>query len=185
MILKIEDAANILKSGGVIAYPTEAVFGLGCDPLNEKAINRILKLKKRPGDKGFIIIASHFRQLENYVESVPEQTMQEVLKTWPGPVTWIFPAKKTVSKLLVGADQTIAVRVTAHLVAKQLCEMFGGAIVSTSANISNESPARDIATLQRYFDNQLDGIVEGELGSLTKPTEIRDVITNKVIRRGD
>ncbi len=183
-ILNIAEGVDILKSGGVIAYPTEAVFGLGCDPTDQNAIERILELKKRDANKGFIIIAASFEQLKKYVEDVPEENLQNILKTWPGPFTWIFPAKQTVSKLLIGSHNTVAVRVTNHPIAKQLCLNFGGAIVSTSANISKEQPARNVETLHQYFEDRLDGIVEGQLGGLTQPTEIRDAVTNKIIRPG-
>lgn len=178
----LEAAITVLRAGGVIAYPTEAVFGLGCDPQNEQAIQKILQLKKRESTKGLILIAANWQQLQNYVAEIPAAQLERVFATWPGPNTWIFPAKETVSTLLLGPNHTIAVRVTAHPIAKQLCLDFGLALVSTSANLAAGEPARSVEAVQQYFGNALDYIVNGELGGQVQPTNIRDALTNKLIR---
>lgn len=178
----IQQAVEILKQGGVIAYPTEAVYGLGCDPLNEEAVNRIIELKGRDAAKGLILIAASFSQLEPYLVKLDQQTQQLLLDSWPGPVTWIVPASDSVSNSLRGKHTSLAVRVTDHPLVQELCNCFGGAIVSTSANPAGEEPARNATEVKNYFDNRLDYILEGETGGLDKPTEIRDAITKEVIR---
>lgn len=179
---KIQQAVDVLKQGGVIAYPTEAVFGLGCDPLNENAVKRILELKGRDADKGLILIAANLEQLQPYIAELDQQTKQELLASWPGPITWIVPANESVSASLRGNHTTLAVRVSDHPLVQQLCSSFAGAIVSTSANPAGKEPARTGSDVRQYFENSLDYILEGEIGGLNKPTEIRDAVTKQVIR---
>ena len=179
---QINEAVYILQQGGVIAYPTEAVYGLGCDPANHKAVQKILELKQRDRNKGLILIAAAFEQLSPFLEEIEESLKQRVLATWPGPVTWLWPAKTEVSSWLRGEHTTIAIRVTAHPLVVELCRTFGGALVSTSANVSGKPPARDAEQVQAQFKDQLDYILEGEVGGLAKPSQIRDVVTGKVLR---
>jgi len=171
----------------VIAYPTEAVVGLGCDPDNEQAISRLLALKQRPEHKGLIIIAADVSQLLNYVREdlISIEMWQKTQDTWPGPVTWLMPAQTSVSKLITGDHETIAVRVTAHTIARQLCEHFGKPIVSTSANKAGFEPARSIAELNQQFDTGLSCIVDGEINPKASPSEIRDLMTNNIIRKSE
>ena len=181
----ITQAVTALKGGGVIAYPTEAVFGLGCDPDNEQAIQQLLDLKQRPASKGLIIIASEVQQLAAFVNPLPAEQWQKVLSTWPGPVTWLMPARESVSPLLTGehgAARTIAVRVTGHPVAKALCEQFTKPIISTSANITNKSPALSVDEVREQFNSQLACIVDGVVNMQARPSEIRDLLSDKVIR---
>ena len=179
---QIQQAVDVLKRGGVIAYPTEAVFGLGCDPFNEKAVERILELKGRDADKGLILIAASICQREPFIKVLDQQTRQALLNSWPGPVTWIVPAKDNISAHLRGKHTSLAVRVTDHSQVQQLCNSFGGAIVSTSANPAGKEPARNIEEVKNYFQNKLDYVLEGKTGGLDKPTEIRDALTKEVIR---
>ena len=178
----IPQAVEVIRQGGVIAYPTEAVFGLGCDPDNEEAVQGILDLKQRSADKGLIIIASEVKQLEAYVDTIPEALWQKAISTWPGPVTWLMPARPSVSKLLTGQHNTIAVRVTGHPVARALCEQLAKPIVSTSANKTNRSPALSVDDIYDQFDEQVRCVVAGEVDTRSKPSEIRDLLSDKVIR---
>jgi L-threonylcarbamoyladenylate synthase len=178
----IQQAVKVLKQGGVIAYPTEAVFGLGCDPCNEKAVKRILDLKGREADKGLILIAASYTQLEPYIKELDQDIKQELLDSWPGPVTWIVPARDMISSSLRGKHTTLAVRVTDHQLVQELCNQFGGAIISTSANHAGEDPARTASEVKTYFEDKLDYILEGETGGLDKPTEIRDALSKQIIR---
>lgn len=178
----IAQAVRALQHGGVIAYPTESVFGLGCDPDNPAAVRRILDLKQRPAEKGLILIAASFPQLEKYLLPLDRDLRQRVFATWPGPYTWLWPVKEGVSSLLCGRYSTLAVRVSAHPVVKALCEARGGAIVSTSANPAGQTPARSVAEVRQYFNDKLDYIIEAGPGGSARPTEIRDVVTNKLIR---
>jgi len=180
----LRSARRMLQAGGIIAYPTEAVYGLGCDPLNPEAVMRLLELKQRPWQKGMILIAANRVQLEPYLETVPAAIEQKLAKNWPGPVTWLLPARAEVPFWLRGEHSTLAVRVTAHPLAAALCDVFGGPIVSTSANLAGHEPARRALTVRRELGNEVDYILHGELGDSDKPTEIRDAVTGRVIRAG-
>ena len=135
-------AARALAGGGVIAYPTEAVFGIGCDPWNETALLRLVRLKRRPLCKGFIVIAGAHEDLSGLVTFPDAEVRGRVLATWPGPVTWVLPACPGVSRWLTGGRRGLAVRVTAHPVAAALCRGVGP-LVSTSANPGALCPGRE------------------------------------------
>ncbi|MGH8501681.1 MAG: L-threonylcarbamoyladenylate synthase [Gammaproteobacteria bacterium] len=180
----VERAAQIVRAGGVIAYPTEAVFGLGCDPLNQAAVERLLDLKGRPRDKGMILIAAAFDQLETLLEPLTRAQRQRINRTWPGPVTWLIPATRAVPILLRGNHETLAVRVTAHPVAAELCRRAGRALVSTSANITGAPAAKSADAVQQIFGSQIDFVLDGPVGERERPTEIRDAISGKVVRAG-
>ncbi|MCG6976125.1 MAG: threonylcarbamoyl-AMP synthase [Acidiferrobacterales bacterium] len=179
---QLKQAARAIRAGAIVAYPTEAVFGLGCDPENLEAVWRLLALKQRPVEKGLILIAASFGQLAPYLAPVEKDIEKKVLASWPGPVTWLLPARDDVSPLLRGAHNTIAVRVTAHPVARALCQALGHPLVSTSANIANGRPARDALTVRRLFGDSIDYLVPGRVGDLKRPTEIRDARSDSVVR---
>ena len=176
-------ARELILGGGVIAYATEAVFGLGCDPLNAQAVARILAIKQRDAAKGFILIAADISQLEPFMQ-IDQRMRTALLETWPGPVTWVVPASGGVPEYLTGGRDTLAVRVTAHPVARALCEATGLALVSTSANLSGHSPLRSPITVRRLLGKHVDYVVPGTVGGLKKPTEIRDARTGAVLRAG-
>ncbi len=178
----LHQAVEILTSGGIIAYPTEAVFGLGCDPQNEAAIKKLLAIKKRNIEKGLILIAANIEQLAPYIQKLDEQTRQRILPTWPGPTTWLLPAKPDVSKLLRGEHTTIAVRVTNHPLAKKLCETWGNALISTSANMSNQPAVNSVEKAKIVFSDHVDYYLEGNVGNMASPTEIIDGQTGKIVR---
>ncbi len=119
-------AAAWVARGGLIAYPTEAVYGLGCDPENGHAVRRLLALKARPEHKGLILIAADWAQLEPYVRGLGQTAMAAIHATWPGAVTWLLPARRETPRWLTGEHQTLAVRVTAHPLAAALCRQWGG-----------------------------------------------------------
>lgn len=177
-------AVSAIQSGGVVAYPTEAVYGLGCDPKNLSAIERILDIKQRPKKSGFILLAANQAMLRDWVDydALTEIQQQQLNDTWPGPLTWICPAKTGLSPLLTGQFSTVAVRVTAHPLAASLSEAVGHPIISTSANLSGHPPALSAIDVSTIFDNAVNYILEGELGGQSKPTEIRDLATGQVIR---
>ena len=184
-MISAADAATLLRNGGVIAYPTEAVWGLGCDPFDEAAVLRLLAAKQRAVDKGLILIAASISQLEDIVDwpSLSQTQREAALSTWPGPHTWVVPATARVPRWITGAhDEHVAVRVSAHPVVVALCEAFGGVVVSTSANRAGAPPPRDLAGFDTTLRDALDGIVEGETGGLSQPTPIRDARTGNVLR---
>ncbi|GAB3790833.1 L-threonylcarbamoyladenylate synthase [Dyella agri] len=180
----LDAAADLLRAGGVLAYPTEAVYGLGCDPHDQAAFAKIFALKQRPATQGVLLIAADFAQVERYIdfERVPEAVLAQVRASWPGPHTWIFPRSAAVPDWVAGAHAGIALRVTAHEPVVALCRAFGGALVSTSANPHGEPPARSAATVQDYFGEVLDGVLDAPLGTQASPTTIRDALSGAIIR---
>lgn len=181
--LHLKAAVRTLRRGGVIAYPTEAVWGLGCDPLNERACERLLALKDRDWQKGVILVASRFEQVEPYLQIPSKNALKRATATWPGPATWIFPASDHCPMWISGEHDGVAVRVSSHPVVQALCEAWGGPLVSTSANPSGREPARSVAQVRLYFGRDLDFLLPGALGHLAKPTTIRDVATGHILRR--
>jgi len=180
----VQQAVSHLRRGGVVAYPTEAVFGLGCDPHNRAAVQRILRIKRRPWHKGLILIAADFAQLRPYVLPLNDEQWTQIQASWPGPVTWLLPARPGVSRLLCGRHATLAVRVTAHKPTIALCRAFGGAVVSTSANRSGRPPACTAQALRRQLGRDVDYILPGRLGNAQRPSEIRDLATGHILRVG-
>jgi len=178
----IKKAVAILRQGGIIAYPTEGVYGLGCDPFNEKAVLRLLKLKQRSVDKGLILIASQWTQLENLVKPIAKKLLSKVQATWPGPVTWVFPAINKAPAWICGAHDSVAIRVTNYPVAYALCEAYGRPIVSTSANLEGQPVTRNSKEVRKQFPRGIDFILPGTAGNLKSPTMIRDILTGKVLR---
>ena len=178
----LPSAITILKQGGIIAYPTEAVFGFGCDPDNLDALSRLLTIKQRPAEKGLIVIASDWAQLQPFVQPLTATQMQTLMQTWPGPFTWLVPAAESVSALIKGTHTKIAVRITAHPIASELCRQFGKALISTSANRSNQPPCLTATEVSRQFQHEIDYIVVGDTGGQDKPTTICDLISGQILR---
>lgn len=186
----VEEAARIVAAGGVIAYPTEAVFGLGCDPGNSAAIAKLLKAKERSRDKGLILVASNQAQLSAYMAGVTDEQQQRLDIAWPGPVTFIVPAASGVSAALTGGRDTIAVRVSDHPLVVALCDACGSALVSTSANTSGQAPYRTtnewMSESRTAADSQLlqhiDLLLLGKTGNREKPSDIIDLQTGQRLR---
>lgn len=183
-IPSLDAALSALRRGGVVAYPTEGVYGLGCDPRDAAAVARLLALKGRPPTVGLILIASEFNQLAPWLAPLDRALEARAAATWPGPVTWVWPAAAAVDPALTGGRRTLAVRVTAHPAAKALCHEFGNPLVSTSANRHGEPPARTAAEVRAAFGDALDAVVDAPCGDLAGPTSIRDALTGEVLRRG-
>ena len=182
--LTIAAAARVLHRGGVIAYPTEAVCGLGCDPFNETAVLRLLALKQRALDKGLILIAGALDQFDGLLDwdALPDARNAAVLASWPGPHTWIVPVRDGVPRWITGAHDGVAVRVSAHPVVVALCAAFAGPLVSTSANPAGMAPPRTLDALDPRLRAQLDAVVAGDVGDLAQPTSIRDARSGRVLR---
>lgn len=180
--LRLRVAARRLRAGGLLAYPTEAVWGLGCDPRNRRAVAALLALKGRPDRKGLILIAADFAQIEPFL-AIPSAAMRGRIQAgWPGPVTWIVPASPKAPAWLAGKRGTLAVRVTAHPLSSALCREFGGALVSTSANPSGARPARTLLKTRRYFVRAPLRYLPGPLGGLDRPTAIFDARDGRRLR---
>jgi len=177
-------ATRLLQHGGVIAYPTEAVWGLGCDPRDEAATLRLLVLKQREVAKGLILIAADEAQLAPFVdfESLAESQRATVRESWPGPNTWIVPASAGAPRWITGEHHGIAVRVSAHPGVIALCRAFGGAIVSTSANRAGMPAAATFDALDPAVVAGVDAVLEGDTGGLERPSAIRDARSGAVLR---
>lgn len=181
---QVDEAGALLRDGGVLAYPTEAVYGLGCDPHNRPAFDALFALKQRPPTQGVLLIAADFAQVERYIDlaAVPAEVLAQVRQSWPGPYTWIFPRTPEVPEWVAGGHAGIALRVTRHAPSIALCRAFGGALVSTSANPHGEPSARSAQTVADYFGDALDGVLEAPLGGQTRPSTIRDALSGAIIR---
>jgi len=180
---QIQLACSTILQGGVIAYPTEAVWGLGCDPWNLQAVTRILQLKNRPVEKGLILVVASVEQIRFLLDPLPEPLQLAALSHWPGPVTCLLPdVNQQIPEWVRGSHSSIAVRVSEHPVVKALCEAADMPLVSTSCNPAGEEPARDAEQVGHYFKDQLDQIVPGALGGNRKPSRIIDIVSGKQLR---
>jgi L-threonylcarbamoyladenylate synthase len=180
----LDDATQALRRGGVIAYPTEAVWGLGCDPDDEAAVLRLLALKGREVDKGLILVAGDVGQFDGWLDwnaLTPEQAAA-VRESWPGPHTWIVPALARVPRWITGRHEGVAVRVSAHPEVAALCRAFGRPLVSTSANRAGAPPAYRLAEMDTALLDEVDAVSGGDTGGLASPTAIRDARTGAVLR---
>ena len=180
--LRLRAAVSALHAGGVIACPTEAVWGLSCDPDDPQAVYRLLALKQRPVAKGLILVAAAESQLGFLLRGLDPEDRARLSATWPGPTTWLVPHRKRVPYWIHGEHDTVAVRVSAHPVVSALCRAWGGPLVSTSANPGGARPARALFQVRRYFGDALDGLVPGAVGGQQRPTGIRDLASGEIIR---
>lgn len=178
----LDKAARILSAGGLIAYPTEAVYGLGCLPARQDTVQRLLALKYRSWRKGLALVAADLEQLDPLVVWPKGAIRQEILASWPGPFTWVLEAQPGTPQWLSGGRETLAVRVTDHPVVRQLCDRVSGPLVSTSANRAGRPPLRRALHIRREFGSELDFILSGPLGGLQQPTTIRDGRTGATLR---
>ncbi|CFR20253.1 sua5 YciO YrdC YwlC family protein [Yersinia kristensenii] len=181
----LADVLRALQQEEVIAYPTEAVFGLGCDPDSEKAVKALLALKQRPWQKGLILIAANYEQLKPYVDDAALSDVQReaIFSSWPGPVTWVIPARPETPRWLTGSFDSLAVRVSDHPLVQQLCSQYGKPLVSTSANLSGQEPCRTTEDVRKQFGVSLP-VFTGLVGGRLNPSEIRDALTGKQFRQG-
>lgn len=183
---KINNAVSALRAGGVIAYPTEYCFGLGCDPQNVDAIERLLAIKQRQKEQGVILIAANIEQVSSYADLTSVPDLQSIMQTWPGPNTWLLPAKKTVSNWVKGNHSSIAMRISAYKLCQDLCSEFGGALVSTSANRHGQESLLTAESVLSEFANDIDYLLDAP--TQKKPTAdvkasaIRDALTGMQLR---
>jgi L-threonylcarbamoyladenylate synthase len=186
MLLDLAQAIQILKHGEVLAYPTEAVWGLGCDPYNQPAFEHILNLKNRPIEKGVILIAASLEQVQPFLQGLSAAQIDQMQQSWnitqqQRATTWLVPLTQAVPAWISGQHDRVAIRVTTHPLVRQLCLGFGGAIVSTSANPAGLQPAKSGVEIRHYFGEQL-AVLEGPLGQSSAPSKIRDIVTGQVLR---
>ncbi|SMG07411.1 L-threonylcarbamoyladenylate synthase [Paraburkholderia susongensis] len=181
---QLTEFARCIKDGGVVAYPTEAMFGLGCDPANQSAVARLCALKERSLEQGVILACGTFEQTLPYVrwDLVPQGRLAAIHRSWPGPVTWVLPASDLVPAWIRGRHAGVAVRVSAHTPIVALCGVLGGPVVSTSANLHGHAPARSVEAVEGYFAHQLDALLDAPIGELGTATKIFDAMTGQALR---
>lgn len=183
-LVGLDAAIECLQDGDVLAYPTEAVYGLGCAPNHEQAVRRILTLKARDVSKGLIVVAGDMAQLNEWID--PMRLMTEfphVLQSWHNPdqaVTWLLPCKPSTPKWLTGQFDTLAVRLSHHPQVKALCEALGHGIVSTSANPSGKPAAESSTEVATYFPSL--AILDGDTLQFKQPSSIKDAHTHQKVR---
>lgn len=180
--LRVDAAVCALRAGGVIACPTEAVWGLSCDPDNADAVAHLLALKRRPVAKGLILVAASEDQIAFLLADLTVKQRTTLAASWPGPATWLLPHRGRVPRWICGEHATVAVRVSGHPVVSALCSAWGGPLVSTSANRTGARPAREAFQVRRYFGSSLDYLLPGRLGVAGRPTPIQDIISGQSIR---
>lgn len=178
----IAQAVQVIEKGGIVVYPTESVYGLGCDPFNESAVLSLLKLKQRPVDRGLILVASHVQQILPLIKPKYANDLARALKTWPGPFTWVFPKSKKVPAWISGTYPSIAVRVSKHPTIVQLCEKLNAPLVSTSANISKHDILTSIKQIKDTFGAKIQCYLDAPLGAEKTTSVITDAHTLKLIR---
>lgn len=178
----INTASIVLHNGGIVAYPTEAVYGLGCDPMNYASVEKLLNIKKRSVNKGLILVAASFDQLEPFIAKLPAGLFNKVMQSWPGPVNWLLPANPAAPEYLRGSHPLQAVRISDHPIVRGLCQHFGGAIISTSANLSSRPPAKSALQARLRFNRQINYVLAGSVGKQNQPCEIRNALNDELVR---
>ena len=178
---QIQRTARVVFDGGVIAYPTEAVWGLGCDPWNEAAVDRLLALKNRPVHKGLILVAAEIEQFDFLLDDLPDIWQERLAASWPGPNTWLVPHQDRLPEWVTGAHDSVALRVSDHPQVRALCRLTGP-LISTSANPAGRPAARSRLRVEQYFPGELDKVLGGALGGRKNPSLIRDLRTGDVVR---
>lgn len=183
VMFSVNEIIMLIKQQKVVAYPTESVFGLGCDPDSQQAVEALLQLKRRSWEKGLILIAANYQQLLPYIDDsqLAESQQQQMFDSWPGPVTWVVPAKKNTPNWLTGQFTGIAVRVSNHPLVKNLCQLYGKPLVSTSANLTGYPPCRTTEEVWEQFGKDFP-VLSGSVGDQINPSQIRDIISGKLIR---
>ena len=178
--MEIKKIHQILVNGGVIAYPTESVFGLGCDPSNEEAIAKILKIKKRALEMGLVLLTPSIEIVSDWVNMNNKQ-LKVLSSPSPRPTTYIIPASNSAPKWLT-VKNTLAIRLSNDLFIKNICGMLGLPIVSTSANLHGEQPCKSADEVEKIMGSQLDYIVFKKTGPFNNPSTIVDLSSGKTIR---
>ncbi len=182
----IEEAAAVLRAGGVIGYPTETVYGLGCDPGNRDAVKRIRSLKGRDGNKPMILLVPNVQQVENLCQFIPDKAGILMDTFWPGPMTLVIPGSKNAPDSVISPEKTIAVRISPDPVCLQLMKVWKHPIVSTSANLSGMEPAISANEVEDYFRGHIDLILDGGLRKEQNPSTLVNLSGSqlRILREG-
>jgi L-threonylcarbamoyladenylate synthase len=183
-LINTTQAVALLQQGEVIAYPTEAVWGLGCDPHNLQALSKLFYLKQRSADKGLVLVASQLAQVAALLGNLPADLQHTITQSWAvgtRPTTWLLPHEGCFNGMLTGGKPTVAVRLCHHPVVQQLCNLYAGLIVSTSANVAGQPPALSLGAAQAVFGAQVH-YLQGALGAASAPSRIIDASSGQIIR---
>ncbi len=178
----IESAVATVQSGGLLVYPTEGVFGLGCDYRNQSAVLKVLQLKQRSVNQGLVLIASHIEHILPLIKPADQSHLARALKTWPGHTTWVFPQSDLTPRWITGSFNSVAVRVSKHPSVKQLCDQLGHALVSTSANLSGQPPLSSCQDLSNTWGKQVEYYLDLPLGGLNQPSTLKVAATGQQLR---
>ncbi len=183
---QITDAAGILKSGGLVAYPTESFYGLAADAANETAIRHLFYVKRREVGNPVLLLIPAVESLERYAAHVSETAIRLMEVFWPGGLTLVFKAQKNVSTLLTAGTGKIGIRLSSHPIAMALAQAMGSAITGTSANISGEPPCNTPQGVLRALGKGVDKMLDGGETSGQKPSTVLDMTTHPyaVLREG-
>lgn len=181
---KVEDLVKVLKDGGIVAYPTEGVWGLGCDPFNEDALKRLLNIKHREESEGFIVLATNWAQIYDFIDlkNLPKTDQAFLTAVWPSHITFLLPKAKNISNLISGASDKIALRITDFEPNKELINAFGAPIISTSANLHGMSAARSLEEVKVYFDSRIEAVFDAKAGNQPNPSKIYDLEKKEYVR---
>ena len=177
----IRHAAHIIRRGGIIAYPTDTIYGLGCDPYNQDAVARLKRIKQRPSHKQFILLAGDIDQIKPFTHLSKEQ--QKAITENIEPTSWVVEARQNVPAWLVNDSNTITIRLCRQNDVQLLCHILGHAIISTSANLAGKTPARNALELHQNFHNTIDKIMANNQKLTAKPSKIIRLCDNLVIRQ--
>jgi len=175
-------AAGVLNAGGVVAYPTEAVWGLGVDPFNTHAVQRLLAVKRRSFDKGVLLVGADIAMAEPWLSGLPAEVTANIASSWPGPTTWVLPNQGVFPKVVTGGRDTIAIRISAHPLVQALSSQFGGLVVSTSANLSGVPACRSKVKVMKQLGDKVDYVLSGALGGRSSPSAIYDALSGCQLR---
>jgi len=176
-----QDAADVLRKDGIVAYPTETVYGLAVNPFSPAALERLLDAKGRDASKGILLIVADSNQLERVVRDMPDEALPLIEAFWPGPLTLLFPATGDVADMLLGPSGKVAVRCPGHAAARELCAVFGGPLTSTSANRAGEAPATRPEAIELPG---VDAVLDGGMLPPAQPSTLLDPETGTILREG-
>lgn len=179
---RLRRAARTLAEGGIVAHATEGVWGLAADAYDADAVWRVIAAKRRDVARGLIVVAADSAQLAPLVDPAADTAWQRAIESWPGPVTWLLPARADAPWWLTGGQATIALRETAHGLTRALCTEFGGPIVSTSANVSGKPPVASPWRARARFRDRVDMVLGGRADTPGRASTIRNALTDEIIR---
>lgn len=188
-------ASDFVQQGNLLAYPTEAVWGIGCDPFNQQAVEQILAIKNRPLEKGMIVIAPSIASIQPFLQYLPQERQQTILSSWRKvdnqAITWLFPIPQDlpikIPDWVTGGRDSLAIRVIAHPTIGKLCQKLispqnpYGFLISTSCNPSGELPAKNFTQAQQYFGESVGYLVDETL-NFTQPSQIKNALSGELVR---